>query len=65
MISTELRRELVQQMVLRLEQLTPEQLAKLQQVADEKARAEAQAIEAARQAQDAIPQQSPLEVPEQ
>ena len=45
--------------------LTPEQLAKLQQVADEKARAEAQAIEAARQAQDAIPQQSPLEVPEQ
>ena len=64
MISTELRRELVQQMVLRLEQLTPEQLAKLQQVADEKARAEAQAIEAARQAQDAIPQQSPLEVPE-
>ena len=60
-----MRRELVQQMVLRLEQLTPEQLAKLQQVADEKAKAEADALEAARKAQEATPQQSPLEVPNQ
>ena len=65
MIRGEMRRELVQQMVLRLEQLTPEQLAKLQQVADEKAKAEADALEAARKAQEATPQQSPLEVPNQ
>ena len=65
MVKGEMRRELVQQMVLRLEQLTPEQLEKLQQVADERAKAEADAIEAAQQAQDATPQQSPLEVPNQ
>jgi LPS-assembly lipoprotein len=45
---SEMRRDLVQQMVLRLEQMTPAQLEALQQTADAKAKAEAQAIEAAR-----------------
>jgi len=62
-IRDEIRRELVQRMVLRLQQLTPEQLESLQQQADERAKAEAQALEAARRAQDATPQQSPLELP--
>lgn len=62
-IRDEMRRELVQRMMLRLQQLTPEQLASLQQQADERAKAEADALEAARRAQDAQPQQSPLELP--
>ena len=65
MIRKEMRRDLVQQLVLRLEQLTPEQLEKLQQQADEKAKAEADAIEAARKAQEETPQQSPLELQDQ
>jgi LPS-assembly lipoprotein len=65
MIRKEMRRDLIQQMVLRLEQLTPAQLEKLQQVADEKAKAEADAIEAARKAQEETPQQSPLELQNQ
>ena len=64
-IRKEMRRDLIQQLVLRLEQLTPEQLETLQQQADAKAKAEADAIEAARQAQEAIPQQSPLELQNQ
>ena len=62
-VREEIRRELVQRMMLRLQQLTPEQLAGLQQEADDRAKAEAEAIEAARRAQDAQPQQSPLELP--
>ena len=62
MVRREMRRDLVQQMVLRLEQLTPERLAELQQVAEEKAQAEAEAIEAARKAEEETPQQSPLEL---
>lgn len=62
-IREEIRRELVQRMMLRLQLLTPEQLESLQQQADERAKAEADAIEAARRAQDAQPQQSPLELP--
>ena len=65
LIRKEMRRDLVQQLVLRLEQLTPEQLEKLQQQADEKAKAEADAIEAARKAQEETPQQSPLELQNQ
>ena len=65
MIRKEMRRDLVQQLVLRLEQLTPEQLEKLQQQADAKAKAEADAIEAARKAQEETPQQSPLELQNQ
>ena len=62
MVRREMRRDLVQQMVLRLEQLTPERLAELQQVAEQKAQAEAEAIEAARKAEEETPQQSPLEL---
>ena len=62
MVRREMRRDLVQQMVLRLEQLTPERLAELQHVAEQKAQAEAQAIEAARKAEEETPQQSPLEL---
>ena len=65
MVRREMRRDLVQQMVLRLEQLTPERLAELQKLADEKAQAEAAAIEAARKAQEETPQQSPLELQNQ
>ncbi len=65
MIRKEMRRDLVQQLVLRLEQLTPEHLEKLQQQADAKAKAEADAIEAARKAQEETPQQSPLELQNQ
>lgn len=59
----EMRRELVQRMILRLQQLTPAQLDELQAKADERAKAEAAALEAAQRAQDARPQQSPLEIP--
>ena len=62
-LRSEMRRDLVQRMVLRLQQLTPAQLEELQVKADERARAEAQALEAARRAQAEQPQQSPLEVP--
>ena len=65
MIRKEMRRDLVQQLVMRLEQLTPEQLEKLQQQSDAKAKAEADAIEAARKAQEETPQQSPLELQNQ
>jgi len=61
----EMRRDLIQQMIARLEQLTPAQLEKLQQVADAKAQAEADAIEAARKTQEETPQQSPLELQNQ
>ncbi len=62
-LRSEMRRDLVQRMVLRLQQLTPAQLEELQVKADERARAEAQALEAARRAQAEQPQQSPLEIP--
>ncbi|MHA6192933.1 LPS-assembly lipoprotein LptE [Pseudomonas wadenswilerensis] len=62
-IRKEMRRDLVQKMVVRLQLLTPAQLDELQAKADERARAEAAALEAAQRAQDAQPQQSPLEIP--
>ena len=65
MVRKEMTRDLVQQVMLRLEQLTPARLAELQAVADEKARAEAQALEAQREAEAQTPQQSPLELPNQ
>ncbi|MEB0207312.1 LPS assembly lipoprotein LptE [Pseudomonas sp. CCC3.1] len=65
MTRKEMTGDLVQQMLLRLSQLTPARLAELQTVADEKARAEAQALEAARKAEAETPQQSPLELPNQ
>ncbi|MFP3516961.1 LPS assembly lipoprotein LptE [Pseudomonas sp. SIMBA_077] len=65
MVRKEMTRDLVQQVMLRLEQLTPARLAELQAVADEKARAEAEALEAQRKAEAETPQQSPLELPNQ
>lgn len=62
----EMRREMVQQLMLRLQQLTPERIALMEQRAKERAQAEAQAAEAARRAQEEqqeAPQQSPLELP--
>ncbi|QCI10519.1 hypothetical protein E6B08_03405 [Pseudomonas putida] len=59
----EMRRDLVQGMVVRLQMLTPAQLDQLQQEADARAKAQAEALEAARRQQDETPQQSPLEIP--
>ncbi|MFM9384279.1 LPS assembly lipoprotein LptE [Pseudomonas sp. UV AK001] len=62
---TETRRELVQRMMLRLQQLTPAQLDALQQTANARAKAEADALEAAQKAEAETPRQSPLELPQQ
>ena len=59
----EMRRDLVNAMVVRLQMLSPSQLDELQRKADERAKAEADALEAARRQQAETPQQSPLEVP--
>ncbi|WP_415765649.1 LPS assembly lipoprotein LptE [Pseudomonas sp. ZB1P45] len=59
------RRELVQQMMLRLQQLTPTQLDQLQQTAEARAKAEADALEAAQKAEAQTPRQSPIELPQQ
>ena len=59
----EMRRELLQQLALRIQRITPSQLDRLQQEAEAKARAEAEAVEAARRARDAQPQQSPIQLP--
>ncbi|WP_026145044.1 LPS assembly lipoprotein LptE [Pseudomonas asplenii] len=61
----EMRRDLVQQMVIRLQVLTPAQLDSLQQAANAKAKADADALEAARKFEASQPQQSPLELPNQ
>lgn len=63
LIRTEMRRDLVQQLVQRLRLITPERLDELQQVAEAKAKAEADALEAARQREAAQPQQSPVQLP--
>ncbi|MHC8368719.1 LPS-assembly lipoprotein LptE [Pseudomonas sp. ZT5P21] len=61
----EMRRELVQRMMLRLQQFTPAQLDQLQQTADAKAKADAAALEAAQKAEAETPRQSPIEIPQQ
>ena len=61
----ETRRELVQRMMLRLQQLTPAQLDALQKAANDRAKAEADALEAAQKAEAETPRQSPLELPKQ
>lgn len=61
----EMRRELVQRMMLRLQQFTPAQLDQLQQTAQAKAKAEAAALEAAQKAEAETPRQSPIELPRQ
>lgn len=62
-VRKEMRRELVQRMVLRLSMFTPEQLEALQQTADNKAKADADALKAAKEYEDNTPKQSPVEVP--
>lgn len=59
----EMRRDLVQHMMARLQLLTPEKLAALQQTADNKAKADADALKAAQEYEDNTPKQSPVEVP--
>ena len=61
----ETRRELVQRMMLRLQQITPAQLDQLQQTAEARAKAEADALEAAQKAEAQTPRQSPIELPQQ
>lgn len=61
----EMRRDLVQSLIARLQNLTPAQLDELQRKADDRAKAEADALEAARRQQAETPQQSPLEIPGQ
>ncbi|MBC3302083.1 hypothetical protein H0Z09_13195 [Pseudomonas sp. SWRI18] len=62
-VRKEMRRELVQRMMLRLAMITPQQLEVLQQRADDKAKADADALKAAQEYEDNTPKQSPVEVP--
>ena len=59
------RRELVQRMMLRLQQITPAQLDQLQQTAEARAKAEADTLEAAQKAEANTPRQSPIQLPQQ
>ena len=62
-VRKEMRRELIQRLMIRLQQLTPEKLAALQLTADNKAKADADALKAAQEYEDNTPKQSPVEVP--
>lgn len=64
-LRSELRREMIQQLTQNLQQITPAQLEQLQQTAEARARAETEALEAARRARESqvAPQQSPIELP--
>lgn len=62
-LRTEMRRELLQQLNMRISGITPAQLDQLQQTAEARQRAEAEAIEAQRHEQGSQPQQSPIELP--
>jgi LPS-assembly lipoprotein len=62
-VRKEMRSQLVQNMVQRLQLLSPSQLDKLQQTADAKAKAEADALEAAQKIENETPRQSPVEMP--
>ncbi|MEO8491314.1 MULTISPECIES: LPS-assembly lipoprotein LptE [unclassified Pseudomonas] len=62
-VRKEMRRELIQRLMVRLQQLNPEKLAALQQTADNKAKADADALKAAQEYEDNTPKQSPAEVP--
>jgi LPS-assembly lipoprotein len=62
-LTTQLRRDLVQQLVQRLRQITPAQLDRLQQRAEAKAKAEAEALQAERQRRASQPLQSPVQLP--
>jgi len=64
-VRKELRREVLQQLSMRLRNITPAQLDQLQQTAEAKRRAEAEAIEAQMREQGSQPLQSPIELPAQ
>ncbi len=59
----EMRRELLQQLSMRIRGITPVQLDQLQQTAEARKRAEAEAIEAQMREQSQRPLQSPIELP--
>lgn len=59
----EMRRELLQQLSMRIRGITPAQLDQLQQTAEARRRAEAEAIEAQMREQSQRPLQSPIELP--
>lgn len=61
-VRREMRNELVQRMMLRLQQITPTELEKLQIAAAARAKAEADAAAAAQRIIDATPQQSPIQI---
>ena len=62
-LRAEMRRELLQQLSMRVRGITPARLDQLQQTAEARRRAEAEAIEAQIREQAAQPQQSPVELP--
>ncbi|MCQ4257037.1 LPS assembly lipoprotein LptE [Stutzerimonas stutzeri] len=59
----EMRRELLQQLSMRIRGITPARLDQLQETAEARRRAEAEAIEAQIREQASQPQQSPIELP--
>lgn len=59
----EMRRELLQQLSMRIRGITPARLDQLQETAEARRQAEAEAIEAQIREQAAQPQQSPVELP--
>ena len=61
----EMRNELVQRMMLRLQQITPSDLDRLQVAANARAKAEADAEAEAQRVMDSTPQQSPIQIPNQ
>lgn len=59
----EMRRELIQQLVMRVQRVSQARLDELQATAEAKARAEAEALEAQQRMLQSQPQQSPIELP--
>lgn len=64
-LRAEMRRDLLQQLSMRIRGITPARLDQLQETAEARKRAEAEAIEAQIRQQAAQPQQSPIELPVQ
>lgn len=63
-LNDEMTSDMVQQLLGRIQMITPEQLDALQATADANAKAEAAAVEAARKADEALqPQATPFELP--
>lgn len=62
-VHNEMRGELVQRLIQQLQVINVQDLAELQQKAEDRARAEAQAREEARRFEAEAPQQSPLQLP--